>query len=74
MYGEGPVRALFSRGRRFSVGLKPEKNGITALFASTGMRIDNALASQAVIQLRNAYCIPRKCLYCNAGHKMLASK
>lgn len=54
--------------------LKPEKNGITALFASTGMRIDNALASQAVIQLRNAYCIPRKCLYCNAGHKMLASK
>lgn len=27
LYGEGPVRALFSRGRRFSVGLKPEKNG-----------------------------------------------
>lgn len=54
--------------------LKPENNHITTMFASAGMKIDNALASQAVIQLRNAYCLPRKCLYCQAGHKMLAAK
>lgn len=54
--------------------LKPESNHITTMFARAGMKIDNALASQATIQLRNAYCLPRKCLFCQAGHKMLSVK
>lgn len=54
-------------------GLKPERNHISALFSSAGMKIDNALVSQAVIQLRNAYCIPRKCLFCQVGHKLLSA-
>ena len=53
--------------------LKPENNRITALFLNAGMKIDNALASQAVIQVRNEYCNPRKCLYCRAGHKLLSA-
>ncbi len=52
--------------------LKPESNHITAMFSQAGMKIDNALTSQAAIQLRNAYCLPRKCLFCQAGHKMLS--
>lgn len=44
------------------------------MFGNAGMKIDNAMVSQAVIQLRNAYCLPHKCLYCLAGHKMLAAK
>lgn len=54
--------------------LRPERNHIAALFASAGMKIDNALVSQAAIQLRNGYCLPRKCLYCQAGHKLLSAK
>lgn len=54
--------------------LKPERNHITALFGAAGMKIDSALVSQAVIQLRNAHCLPRKCLYCRAGHKLLSAK
>ena len=54
--------------------LKPEHNHITTMFGNAGMKIDNAMVSQAVIQLRNAYCLPHKCLYCLAGHKMLAAK
>ncbi len=54
--------------------LKPENNHITTMFAHSGMKINNALTSQAAIQLRNAYCLQRKCLYCQAGHKMLSAK
>lgn len=54
--------------------LKPEHNHVTTMFGNAGMKIDNAMVSQAVIQLRNAYCLPHKCLYCLAGHKMLAAK
>lgn len=53
--------------------LKPEKNHITETFASAGLKIDNALVSQAVVQLRNEYCLQRKCLYCKAGHKLLSA-
>ena len=53
--------------------LKPENNRITALFANAGLKIDNALASQAAIQVRNEYCNPRKCLYCRVGHKLLSA-
>lgn len=53
--------------------LHPERNKITALFASAGMKIDNALTSQAMIEVRNEYCLPKKCLYCRIGHKLLSS-
>ena len=53
--------------------LKPENNRITALFTNAGMKIDNALASQAIIEVRNSYCNPRKCLYCRVGHKLLSA-
>lgn len=53
--------------------LKPEQNRITSLFASGGMKVDSALVSQATIQLYNEYCLPRKCLYCKAGHKLLSA-
>ncbi len=53
--------------------LPPERNRITALFASAGVKIDSALVSQAVIQLYNAYCLQRKCLYCRTGHRLLSA-
>ncbi|MDE6161303.1 MAG: DUF2851 family protein, partial [Muribaculaceae bacterium] len=54
--------------------LPPENNNITRLFASAGIRCRDAFTSQALIQLRKAYCEPRKCLYCRLGHRFLSQK
>ena len=54
--------------------LKPEKNSVTTLFETAGFAIKDAFVSQAVLQLRRAYCEPRKCLYCRLGHKLLSAK
>ena len=51
--------------------LKPESNRIVGLFTSAGMKIDSALASQATIQIYNEYCIPKKCIFCKIGRKLL---
>lgn len=53
--------------------LPAERNRIVALFADAGVKVTDALTSQALIQLRHAYCETRKCLYCRIGHRMLAS-
>lgn len=51
--------------------LRPEQNAIVARFAHAGIRCDDALTSQALIQLRKAYCDARKCIYCRIGHRLL---
>ncbi len=53
--------------------LKPEKNSIVARFSAAGLNADSALVSQAVLQVCNEYCQPRKCLYCKVGHKLLSA-
>ena len=53
--------------------LPPEKNRVTAIFSNATMNIDNALRSQAVLQVYNSYCTVRKCLFCKAGHKLLSA-
>lgn len=52
--------------------LKSEQNNIVRKFAGAGISLRTALDSQAVIQLNNAYCLQKKCLYCRIGHKLLA--
>lgn len=54
--------------------LKPERNSITEVFERAGLPIPDAFSSQAFIQLRKEYCLPRKCLYCRIGHKLLSAK
>lgn len=54
--------------------LPPERNNVIRLFATAGLRCADAFTSQAMIQLRRAYCEPRKCLYCRIGHRYLATK
>lgn len=51
-----------------------ERNSIVSLFQKAGMPCGDAFTSQALIQLRRAYCEPRKCLYCRLGHRLLAAK
>ena len=51
-----------------------ERNSIVEMFARAGLKVSNAFESQALIQLRRAYCETRKCLYCRVGHRMLSAK
>ena len=51
--------------------LKPEKNAIIDGFRFAGIDCDNALTSQALIQLKREYCEARKCIYCKIGHNLL---
>ena len=53
--------------------LRPEQNSIVAMFKAAGLRCDDALTSQALIQLRRNYCEARKCIYCRLGHRLLAT-
>lgn len=52
--------------------LPAERNTIVDAFARAGVRVDDAMASQAVIQTRRRYCELHKCLYCRIGHRLLS--
>lgn len=52
--------------------LRPEKNSIVESFVRAGVKCDDALSSQALIQAKKEYCDTRKCLYCAIGHRLLS--
>jgi hypothetical protein len=51
--------------------LAPENNQITKGFAQLGFKSTSAYDSQALIELKNEYCSPRKCLQCSIGNSLL---
>ena len=52
--------------------IPPEKNHIVNAFTRAGVTVTHAGDTQALIQLRKAYCDPKKCIFCRIGHKLLA--
>lgn len=62
------------RAMRFLETIKAERNTITRQFADFGIPMETAFDSQAVIQLKKEYCIPRKCFQCRIGHQLLKKK
>ncbi|WP_421943082.1 hypothetical protein [Pedobacter sp.] len=51
--------------------LAAEQNAITDKFNEAGVVIDNAFASQGILQLKKQYCDQKKCLSCGIGIKIL---
>lgn len=51
--------------------IKPEPNSITREFNSMGITAENAMQTQALIQLKNNYCTKKRCLDCRFGHVLL---
>ena len=49
----------------------PEMNAVTRGFQKAGVQIASAADSQALIELKNEYCNPRRCLECTIGHALL---
>lgn len=54
--------------------LDPERNSIVKQWEPLGIVAENALDSQALIQLYKGYCMPKKCLYCRIGASLLSKK
>jgi hypothetical protein len=51
--------------------LKPEANIIIRKWEELQIKADNALQSQALLQLKNGYCNHKRCLECPVGLKVL---
>ena len=65
---------LCARAASFLEQLKPERNQIIRMWADCGIKAAHAGDSQALIQLKKAYCDPKKCLYCRIGYEYLKRK
>ena len=53
--------------------LKPEKNSIISKYDSLSIKSKNAFETQALLELKNKYCTPQKCLQCAIGNYVLKS-
>lgn len=51
--------------------IKSEENNIVASWRNAGVACHSAFDSQALIELKNNYCDPKKCLDCTVGNKIL---
>ncbi|MDR2036366.1 MAG: DUF2851 family protein [Bacteroidales bacterium] len=51
--------------------LPPEKNTILTLWHESGVDNPTALTSQALLQLKNEYCMSKRCLHCAVGNKIV---
>ena len=56
---------------QFLLDLPPEKNAITREWEKLSIKAENALESQALLELKNKYCDLKKCLHCSLGLKLL---
>jgi hypothetical protein len=54
--------------------LKPEKNSIISNFNSIDIKSENALKTQALLQLKNEYCNKKRCLECEIGKHILTNQ
>jgi len=51
--------------------IKPEKNAVIDGFKELNVPCNNALNSQALLQLKNEYCEKNKCIQCAIGNQLL---
>ncbi|MEM7187601.1 MAG: DUF2851 family protein [Bacteroidota bacterium] len=56
-----------------AAGIKGEQNSIVKKFKSLYQFDNNALDSQALLQLKNNYCDRRRCMHCAIGNRLLKS-
>jgi len=52
--------------------LSPEENSIVEEWKATGVEVESAFYTQALLQLRNGYCKKRRCLECRIGAKLVS--
>ena len=62
---------LCDRSMDMMAQLKAENNHIVRLWAECGIQAESAADSQAIIQLKHAYCDKKDCLRCRIGYEFL---
>ncbi|WP_293782970.1 DUF2851 family protein [uncultured Pedobacter sp.] len=71
-YGKHTAAPYFiSRAVKLLESLPAEENAITGKFTGAGVKMENAFASQGILQLKKHYCDKKKCLSCGIGIKIL---
>ncbi len=53
--------------------IKPDSNAQIDQYIKIGVNVDSAFISQALLQLKNSYCIQKRCLSCRAGNFLIRS-
>lgn len=74
MFLYGKMKSNFQlqeRGLNWLGEIRAESNSVTRKFLSLGLNAENAMQSQAMLQLKNNYCLNKKCLDCRFGHILL---
>jgi hypothetical protein len=75
VYGEKQNQhQLKNRALDFLEQLPAEKNSIIKNWEILGIQPRSAFETQALIWLKNSYCIPKKCLNCQIGNKLVKLK
>lgn len=64
---------LKNKAIQFLEKLTSEKNTILLNFEKLGVKSNNALQSQALIELKTNYCFQKKCLNCSIGNNLVKS-
>lgn len=71
-YGRRQADTSFlERAQKILEDVSAENNRILRSWTALGMDVKNAFDSQALIQLFNSYCVPRRCLDCAIGASLL---
>ena len=65
--GNDPTTVIFD----LMQDIKPEKNTIIERFQALGIKVNNALDTQSLLELKKEYCQLKKCLLCNVGVYLL---
>lgn len=74
VYGEKQNKHyLKNRALDFLEQLPPENNSIIKKWHGLGIQAHSAFESQALLQLKNCYCEPKKCLNCHIGVKLVSA-
>lgn len=55
----------------FLNNIKAEKNNIISKWSEIGIKAENSFDSQALLQLKNAYCNKNECIKCLIGNKII---
>jgi hypothetical protein len=64
---------LKARALKWISLLPAEKNTLIRQWEKAGIRVETAFDSQALLQLRSAYCHKKRCLHCMVGNKIITS-
>lgn len=51
--------------------IPPENNAIVRSWSGVGVPVKNALDTQALLQLRNEYCVSGRCTDCSVGKSII---